>query len=569
MSDGSGPKILIATVGTSDYRFTHYRQEGTGYRKPGAEGCRTVFSPVATARLLLNPEAGERVRALILCTEEARKKNYEALATELRIAGCDAEPIAINMGRTQEAQFSILEALAEAVPDGARVTADFTLSLRHLGLAFMASLAHLAALRDAIVETVAYGAYELKDKRDRVPLLDVTALFKLMEWSQAARAFTTRGDLAPILELRTPAKYDKDVALDRILKTVEKPLEELNYAEHAGLPLETGIAARSVLEALGGLARKVNVPAGMILDRLRPKLEIWALPSTISDKSTIVLDDEELIRQLRLVEHYLDTSNPARALRLLREWLVNLVIARTGTAGKWLNRKQARLPAEHRLRLLEARKKSIDGPLSELGSLWSKVSQHRNNVAHAAFTKDRVGPKTEKVRGYLRQAKRLLNEHLDFTTLQEGDHLLVTPLGFRPGVLLTVLAKLQPDRLLVLTSLAAQSLIPEALERATFSGSVEIIKINESHSGYEEVVQLLAAEDGSIARCLNGCAQVTVNLTGGTTLLGWFAEEIAAIAMRNVPQVLRVASVDRRSIEEQKREPWVQGELVELEPPEK
>ena len=185
MTDETGSRILIATVGTTEYRHTNYYLEETGRPTSGAEGCRTAYSPVATARLLLKPESGDSVRALILCTGEARKKNYEELAAELRTAGCVPEPIAINMGRTQDAQFSILEALAGAVPEGARVTADFTLSLRHLGLAFMASLAYLAALRDAAVETVAYGAFELKDDNGSVRQRAAEALGKM---GRAARA---------------------------------------------------------------------------------------------------------------------------------------------------------------------------------------------------------------------------------------------------------------------------------------------------------------------------------------------------------------------------------------------
>jgi len=143
--------VFIATVGTSRYQPIEYVvSEGASQRI-----WQTAYSPVATARLLLSPDGKERVRTFVLCTEEAREAHYAQLAGELRDAGCEPEPVIIGMGRTQQEQLEILETLASVVPKDARITADFTLSLRSLGLAFIAALAELVALRDAVVDAVA------------------------------------------------------------------------------------------------------------------------------------------------------------------------------------------------------------------------------------------------------------------------------------------------------------------------------------------------------------------------------------------------------------------------------
>ncbi len=565
------PKVLIATIGTGRYACARYVVAGSEGRDAGWP---TEYSPVATARLLLAMEAGERARALILCTPEAREKHFEAISFQLRAAGCDPEAVEIGMGQTPGEQFDILGRLAERIPKGARITADFTLSLRHLGLAFVAALGQLVALRDAVVETVAYGAFELRDGEGNVPLVDATPLFRLIEWSQAARAFAHRGDLAPLHEfIRREGRIaheSGDMAFRRVLARLERPVGALARAEHSGLPLETGLAARELLRVLGGLHGELPEPMLMIVERLHDGLGAWAVPEGVADKGAIVLDRAELRRELRLVEHYLKTQNPARALRLLREWLVNLVVERQGRGAGWLDFGKVRKPAEQLLNILAARKEQgeIEGELVELGSVWSAVRRLRNNVAHAAFTADRVSPTVEKVANELGKCHRLLKADLDLDRLKRGDHLLVTPLGMSPGVLYTALTALEPDRVLVVTSPQARENMEEAARRAGSDAPLEVFEIQDPLRGYLEADGKLREEQAKIEALLASCGRVTVNLTGGTTLLGWVAGEIGRMAGMLVPSVRRVALVDDRPPEEQRENPWVAGEVLELQAPE-
>ncbi len=565
------PKVLIATIGTGRYACARYVVAGPEGRDAGWP---TEYSPVATARLLLALEAGERARALILCTPEAKERHFEAISFQLRAAGCEPEAVEIGMGRTPGEQFDILEKLADGIPKGARITADFTLSLRHLGLAFVAALGQLVALRDAVVDTVAYGAFELRDGEGNVPLVDATPLFRLIEWSQAARAFARRGDLAPLHEFigrEGKAAYERgDMAFRGVLARLERPVEALARAEHAGLPLETGLAARDLLRALEGLHGELPGPMRMIVERLNDGLDGWAVPEGVADKGAIVLDRAELGRELRLVEHYLDTQNPARALRLLREWLVNLVLERQGRAADWLDFGKVRKPAEQLLNILAARKEQggFQGKLAELGSVWTTVRQLRNNVAHAAFTADEVSPTVEKVANQLRKCDRLLDADFDLVRLERGHHLLVTPLGMSPGVLYTALTVLQPDRVLVVTSPEARENMEEAVRRAGSSAPVEVFEIEDPLRGYLEADRKLRDEEKKIEALVASCGRVTVNLTGGTTLLGWVAGEIGRMAGGLVPSVRRVALVDDRPPQEQRESPWVAGEVLELRAPE-
>jgi len=373
----------------------------------------------------------------------------------------------------------------------------------------------------------------------------------------------------PLQELRAREQklaYQQGAGpLKDALARLKDPVKKLGEAEHAGLPLETGLAARQLLETLSGLRSELAAPLRMILDALRPKLEEWATPPGVEKKSEIVLDRQELERELGLVEHYLETENPARALRLLREWLINLVLDRTGQGSAWLDYGAARKPAEHRLALVEARKGGLPSALADLASVWSAVSQLRNGVAHAAFKREDVGPTVGKVRGLMNGCRSLLNGDLDFRVLGDGDHLLVTPLGLSPGVLYTALHELEPDRVLVLTSPAAHPGLAEAVDRAGFGGDLEVVEVGDPHVGYEEANAILQEKDGVLMQTFMGCGEATINMTGGTTLLGWMAGEVARRAERTIAVVRRVALVDRRPPEAQRADPWVCGTVVALD----
>ncbi len=555
------PTVLLATLGTSRYSEVEFELEDAGRH-------RTRYAPAASARLAV-AGGGD---ALVLCTEDAERAHFADLARELEVAGLVPRAVRIPLGRTGAEQQEILAVLQREVPEGARVVADFTFALRHLGLLYLVALEQLAALRDIRVERILYGAVELRSGDGPAPLLDVTWLHEAMGWLHAAAAFRRRGDLAPVRDLvrgdRARAHRSGQTSLRDALGPLERGIAGLSEAEHMGLPLETGVRARRLLDQLGDLERKVHPALGTLLSALRPRLEAWAAPAGCTAKGAVALDPGELERELRLVEHYLETGNQGRALRILREWLVNLTILQTGERERWLDRDGARLPAERLLNGLaeRARFQLLDGApvLKLLAGVWKAVADLRNHVAHGAFDPKELEPTRERVAELVAACRELLAHppHLDEAG-QRGT-LLVTPLGLSPGVVYTALRSLRPDTLLAVTSREALPGLAEAVERAGFAGTVEEpLILADPHTGFAEAAPLLAQARLTALLARHAC--VVVNVTGGTTLLTHLAAEIASRAARLAVPVRRVALVDRRPPEVQRVEPWVVGEVVDLD----
>lgn len=141
--------------------------------------------------------------------------------------------------------------------------------------------------------------------------------------------------------------------------------------------------------------------------------------------------------------------------------------------------------------------------------------------------------------------------------------ILITPLGLAPGLLFSAVRLVAPDAVVIITSGQGAALVPEALARAGFAGQWHAVELADPHTGFAETPRVQA----KVLDLLRGAGPdtgIVVNYTGGTTAIQYVVtrldEELRAAGWT----VRRVALVDRRLPEEQRREPYRVGELVDL-----
>jgi len=561
-------RLLLTAVGTGEYRPATYCWAG--------RSCQTRFAPVAAFRLGCD-ESWRGARAVVLATAEAEAKHREALAAELHDAGLDARFVRIPLGRDEDELLAVLEALTASVPRGSELVADVTFALRHLSLTFVAGLVYLTGLTGVRLERVTYGAFELKDADGTVPVLDVTHAYHLLRWFHAAATARDTGDLRPLLPLvshlgkraHEAGRYDQRDAANR----VRGSLTQLAVAHLGGLPLAMAQHSAEVaewLEGRNGAEQDAGLllPLDLVAGELRERVEDWVHPDGTKTIDEMTLTEEELERELLVAEHFLEHQNPVRALRVLREWLVNLVLLRSGRASDWLDYGRARDPAARLLASLEHRRQRgllAAGPTQSLATTWATVGQLRNDTAHGGFRRALKVPAKAKVRNQLDECRRLLGVwRREDTAGGHSGTVLVTAYGLSPGVLYSALVRVVPDRAVVLTSSEAAGTVDDAVRRAGFDRSrVEVVAFDDAWAGFDEIENRLSDE---LCDRLASHRQVVLNVTGGTSLLGFAAQRLAEKLTRYGVQLRRVALVDRRMPEEQRRVPWELGELRFLEP---
>jgi hypothetical protein len=488
----------------------------------------------------------------------------------------EVRSVALPEGREGGELLQIVGLLTRCVPEQSSLIVDITFTLRHLGIAYLAALVYLSGLRRVAIEKITYGALELSS--DGVaPIIDVTPAYHLLRWYHAAATVRETGDLRPlqplVRELQRQVHEAGLVEERKVVGALGPQLEQLAVAHLGGFCLKVAEHSLRLDRTLAKIDRRpaadsAILPLRMVVESLRDQLASWIHPEATAKQAEMTLSEAELERELVLVEHYIEHQNPLRAVQVLGEWLINLVILRSSDTGRWLDHTGCREQARRYLNGISelAREGQVSGTTKELAKVWKRTAEMRNSTAHAGFRDSLAIPGSDAMLNLVASCRRLQQEW-SWQELEGCRHgrLLVTPFGLSPGLLLTAVHHVRPDRMLVITSAQGLTLLPEAVARAGFSGDPDrLVKLvlGNPWSGYDEVEPALnKALDGDLL----GVSEVVVNLTGGTSLLGFAAQRMGEKLQRFALPVRRVALVDRRSPEEQRENPYVVGEMIEME----
>jgi len=558
---------LIASIGLGNYTPVKYC-----FEKQAVE---TAFAPVAVARIL----GLEGARAIVLATPRARcasapdgRNACAEMVDELRQAGLAPELQEIPEARSEQEVMAIFKALTDAIPQSSEVVLDVTFAFRHLPFVYLAALAYLVGLRGVRLRGIYYGAFEMKDAAGNAPLVEVTSLFGLLQWYHGLATLDETGLFTSVAErLRADnGRLFRQQAGERDVSDAAGAASRLSEDLAAGLPLEAGLSAARALESIAALEPGPSgAPAARLaLEALSDQLRPWAIMPRAPCKADLLLTEEELRRQLGLAEWYAAHADYPASYSILREWLVNLVLLSAGKPAVWLDYDRGRKPTEDYLNAVVERCKARvgDGTEARLASAWSAISTKRNLAQHAGMTPEVIHFSADKVRQHLDECKGLLKDGIGRPALpRSGPRLLLSGLGLAPGVIYSAVLRVPAEELLVVTSAKGRERLEEALQRADKSVlPCRVIEMADPHQGFLELERHL---DDSLLRCLAAAGEVVANLTGGTTAMQYVVERLADRARRLGVPVRRVALIDRRPPEQQRADPYVLAELIELDQP--
>jgi hypothetical protein len=88
-----------------------------------------------------------------------------------------------------------------------------------------------------------------------------------------------------------------------------------------------------------------------------------------------------------------------------------------------------------------------------------------------------------------------------------------------------------------------------------------LLRLDDPYAGKDERKRIMTEARQELA----AADEVLVNITGGTTLMGVVAEDLAQEAHRWARPVRRFALIDKRPPEQQKQEPFVEGDILWLD----
>ena len=570
-SNSGSRRVLVTALGINP-QPSKYELRGSTYE--------ATLAPVALVNLLPPAERPHEVYAL--CTEESGKDTYELLLQQL--AGvCDVRKIDIPGGETEESLPEFLSKVTQALPVGAELEliVDFTHGYRHhTFLTFMATL-YMSALRRVRIQAAYYGLFSGPPPRSTAPvattpprtsyLLDVRPLLELPRWFHAVEMLEATGSTTAMAHLI--AEYGAG-GLPAGLSTL---LQRLTESYQSGLPLELGrdvTQLREKTKPLKKLLRQQNLPlADELVDRITNRLALFQppIPPTGQQwKQAVPLHEEELRRQAALIDSLAQNGALPSAYGLMREWAISWALWRNGnTRQAW--KRDDREIAEGLLgrlrRLLILAPELLTEEQRWLAEFWKELADVRNAYHHHGMRGETVNSadsgfrdKISRVESGWQKLRQCPAISLDLPVEPAGT-VLVSPIGTRPGALYSAVEAARsrdhaPDRCLVICSENTEASAQEALDRASFTGQRDLVRLRDPFGGVEELDTAVAER----VRVLLGADRVYVNLTGGTTLMGLLADRFAQRAQQLGPQVHRFGLVDRRSPAEQAADPYQAGD---------
>ncbi len=528
----------------------------------------SILAPVALYKLLEKSEQPDLVVAL--CTAEAEEANWPLLQTELD-GLCKTKLVRVPAGETGEEINGYMVEAAKAIPDNVEITVDVTHGFRHFSfITYMVTL-YVSALHDVRVKGAWYG---LLRRNEPSPFLDLRPLLELPRWFYALQSFIDTGSaqqMAVILNGGKQSHSEKRIAED---------LEKISDTYLSGLPLELGRQACIVRKDHAKPLRRLfsnsyHLPLG---HELANHVEKFLYPYELAVsgdgwKGRVQLTRCELKRQADYIDDLLNHRHTATALGLMSEWTVSWVLWTKGQTGDWLNYNNSRRGAANLLGVIErvAGDQSFEERLAQeqfqLGRYWGKLREIRNGYAHHGM---RPGPlvgdkKTEKILVEVKTYWQNTLRCCPCMNLSLGEQperpLLISPIGMRPGVLFSALQACrsetgEPALLIVICSHGTRSSIECATNAAGYSGRIEPILLDDPYGGVTEIKR--KAHD--IRAHFIGVGKTLVNITGGTTLMGLLAEELANTARDLACPVQRFGLIDRRPPTQQEADPWQAGE---------
>lgn len=200
-------KVFISVLGTGFYGKCQYNK-GDDFTSS-----KTRFIQQATLEMLTrNKEWTASDAAYIFLTKDARKDNWKpegnkrynkyTKAEETYIGLKDAlnsshlpfpvTPIDIPMGCNEKEMWEIFERVYGCLGKGDELFFDLTHGFRYLPMLVLVLGNYAKFLKEVKVQSITYGNYETREN-DTAPIIDLTPLSALQDWTSAASLFEKTG----------------------------------------------------------------------------------------------------------------------------------------------------------------------------------------------------------------------------------------------------------------------------------------------------------------------------------------------------------------------------------------
>lgn len=454
-------KVFISVLGTGFYSECVYKM---GEFRSDT----TRFIQQATLQMLTQQKVGgewtKDDQIYIVLTEKAKESNWEVPrgkrynpkdAKEVDYIGLKSvfeqmqlptpiKTIDIPDGNNEKELWGIFDKIYTVLESGDELYFDLTHGFRYLPMMVLVLGNYAKFLKHTEVKNITYGNYESRDKETNIaPIINITPLAALQDWTNAAADYLEHGDAAKLREcasipLRNISRMTRgqDAAAAQ-LKRLTDCLSDFCQV----VSLNRG---KRIIQATESYGIKTNLQ-GANESYVKPLAPLFnSISDSVKDFKTGSINNMLLAANMSF-KH----QNFQSAITLLEEWLITLLCKQTNLdyhveserdlISFALNKnKHCCIPECGAYRKKDDDTEAvIDDILSkiiklgiddrELAELWNKITTARNDINHAGFNGKAGQTKTlrKNIKTTLQNASALMISFEVIETSQSYSSLLI------------------------------------------------------------------------------------------------------------------------------------------------
>jgi len=553
---------ILTFLGTSFYKETTVHIGEHTYGNPDGSNCaeNTIF-PLSLIRYYREVKPDEPLSVFFLLTQGAKEhRNWEKTQSVLERWkeewGLNYDTIDVpDDVESSEATLQLVKSMINVLESGDEVVLDVTHCFRDIPLTALVAALYIKEALDVKIQ-ILYGklnSVKTPDGKEinNTETKDLTYVTKLTEWLFAARLFREYGyskELGELTYQRNNEIRKENRGRPQKLSTMKGYLTSLTNSLRLGSIRSLRTSVRWFLFAFeedDSLIKEIHqyVPE---LDTLLPTI-LKRYDKIDTGMEEVSLNKAELDAERELMRFYLETKDINMALHLAREYLINIALYKEGLTDYVFDKDM---------------REKVGRTINEKGV----IKEARNHVAHFGFNDLNNLTDINTIEDHL---MKLIDTDIDQLykdikenekALEELPYAVVSALGLTEGALYTILNHYSPNLLVVVTSKQGVEILPNILEKVQFKGELHVVEVENPYGGKDEIKRV----SKEVAGYLEDAKKVVINLTGGTTLLNYMLLKVGDQA-RHGKMIKTVIAVDKRSYEEQKINPYIVGEVVELD----
>jgi hypothetical protein len=346
-------------------------------------------------------------KMLVCVTPEAKESTWPILEG---LGDDRIEAVEIPTGQNNDEMWEIFETITDRIKADDFVIFDITHGLRILPFLVFLFAAYLKSAKQVEISAIYYGAFELAGTTEdgSAPVIDLSEFVSMFDWITATTRFTETGDGQALAALLHAASPDNDESRDfpevqpyKTIAKAAKSIEDTSLALSLARPIEVMECASKLKDLLvkaeEGIEKRAK-PFSLLSEKVVEQYGRFALDRPTQTENVF----EGLSQQFHMIEWYLERDQIIQAMALAREWVVSVFVWKFGAANNMRNN-SIRGQVENALNNAAADQKSKNNPrgkrldslyeknmqdlveVEDIGKLWDKLRQIRNNLAHVGM----------------------------------------------------------------------------------------------------------------------------------------------------------------------------------------